>query len=586
MPTSGPTWTSSQKKAAGIQIKVDEQSKNETIQAIAEVRKEMEELWDGGMTPARPRASYQPVKGRDTAPAEMYGQSIGYLSSDAGQKLIDAGTKYQAEIDQINADIVAAVEWGDKEHADQLAAQRDQLYAQWEAEVLLIKGAYSQSVSEIVEGMASQYPEAQKKIADAMEQYSALKALTEYDPTEMSESEMLEMAGKLLGMEGMQTALEKMGESPESILNMYGGLPVNFADELRQSLSDSLTASLSDTAGSPIYTVLQSLLSDAGAIESLDFTMIDGSLADGIALLDFRAAAEQAQSKGGEIGQYLTAGLGVGISGSVGTTNKDVLALRDAVVNQTRSAFDMGSPSRVMARGGRTNPCRPSPRHRQRCIQSQSGYGAHGARGGKCCETRIADRIPLAPHARRGRRDDPARRGRGHRRRNQAPAKVVQNAFRALVQPALSGAQGGVTTNSRTIHNSSTVSLAGANFYLNDKLGCPHAVGRIGRADRITARTGEGEQIMADWFDFAGVRSTTRGVYVQEYPPLTRCPRNARNSSPFRGGNLTLLEGDAVYDDIVLSVDCFVRDPVQAGPDQRMARARRAGAGQHARPLL
>jgi phage-related protein len=66
---------------------------------------------------------------------------------------------------------------------------------------------------------------------------------------------------------------------------------------------------------------------------------------------------------------------------------------------------------------------------------------------------------------------------------------------------------------------------------------------------------------MADWFDFAGVRSTSRGVYVQEYPPLTLPEERAKfEPVPGRSGNLTLLEGDAVYDDIALSVDCFMRD--------------------------
>lgn len=66
---------------------------------------------------------------------------------------------------------------------------------------------------------------------------------------------------------------------------------------------------------------------------------------------------------------------------------------------------------------------------------------------------------------------------------------------------------------------------------------------------------------MADWFNFAGTRSTTHGVYVQDFPPLTLPEERAKfETVPGRSGSLTLLEGDAVYDDIVLSIDCFVRD--------------------------
>lgn len=66
---------------------------------------------------------------------------------------------------------------------------------------------------------------------------------------------------------------------------------------------------------------------------------------------------------------------------------------------------------------------------------------------------------------------------------------------------------------------------------------------------------------MADWFDFAGVRSTTHGVYVQEHPPVTLPEERAEfKPVPGRSGALTLLEGDGVYEDIILSVNCFVRD--------------------------
>lgn len=65
---------------------------------------------------------------------------------------------------------------------------------------------------------------------------------------------------------------------------------------------------------------------------------------------------------------------------------------------------------------------------------------------------------------------------------------------------------------------------------------------------------------MANWFDFNGVRSTTYGLYVQTFPPITTGEERAVfKPIPGHSGTLTLIEGPAVYDDIVLSVDCFVR---------------------------
>ncbi len=66
---------------------------------------------------------------------------------------------------------------------------------------------------------------------------------------------------------------------------------------------------------------------------------------------------------------------------------------------------------------------------------------------------------------------------------------------------------------------------------------------------------------MADWFDFNGTRSTALGVYVAEYPPVTLPEERVEFKQPLgRSGSLALLEGDAVYNDVVLSIDCFVRD--------------------------
>ena len=66
---------------------------------------------------------------------------------------------------------------------------------------------------------------------------------------------------------------------------------------------------------------------------------------------------------------------------------------------------------------------------------------------------------------------------------------------------------------------------------------------------------------MPNWFDFAGVRSTSLGVCVVEYPALTRAAeRSTFQTLPGRSGSLTMLEGANVYDDIVLSIQCYIRD--------------------------
>lgn len=67
---------------------------------------------------------------------------------------------------------------------------------------------------------------------------------------------------------------------------------------------------------------------------------------------------------------------------------------------------------------------------------------------------------------------------------------------------------------------------------------------------------------MNDWFEWNGVRSTSYGVHVLEQPPITLPAERATFTDvPGRSGSLTVLEGDAVYDDMVLTATCLISDP-------------------------
>ena len=64
---------------------------------------------------------------------------------------------------------------------------------------------------------------------------------------------------------------------------------------------------------------------------------------------------------------------------------------------------------------------------------------------------------------------------------------------------------------------------------------------------------------MNDWFSWNGVRCTEFGIHVSEQPPLTiPAERATYTNVPGRSGSLTTLEGDDVYDDLVLTATCFV----------------------------
>ena len=66
---------------------------------------------------------------------------------------------------------------------------------------------------------------------------------------------------------------------------------------------------------------------------------------------------------------------------------------------------------------------------------------------------------------------------------------------------------------------------------------------------------------MKDYFIWNGVKSTDYGIHVSEHPPITLpAERTTQTNVPGRPGSLTTLEGDDVYDDLLLTVTCFVTD--------------------------
>lgn len=66
---------------------------------------------------------------------------------------------------------------------------------------------------------------------------------------------------------------------------------------------------------------------------------------------------------------------------------------------------------------------------------------------------------------------------------------------------------------------------------------------------------------MDNWFTWKGTRCTEYGIYVAQQPEIIRpSERVTFQSIPGRSGTLTTLEGQDVYDDFLLSVDCRISD--------------------------
>ena len=69
---------------------------------------------------------------------------------------------------------------------------------------------------------------------------------------------------------------------------------------------------------------------------------------------------------------------------------------------------------------------------------------------------------------------------------------------------------------------------------------------------------------MNDFFIWNGVDCRQFGIHVSEQPPITiPAERSTQTNVPGRPGSLTTLEGEDVYDDLLLTATCFISGPVQ-----------------------
>lgn len=67
---------------------------------------------------------------------------------------------------------------------------------------------------------------------------------------------------------------------------------------------------------------------------------------------------------------------------------------------------------------------------------------------------------------------------------------------------------------------------------------------------------------MKDWIEYKGIRCTTIGIHVTEYPPtIIPAERLIFTNVPGRSGALTQKEGNQVYDDVTLPFKFYCADP-------------------------
>lgn len=264
-----------------IKVELDEKTYAQTTAALKELQGQSDAL-SGKQGEYNKNISSAVKAGYGTA--DMFGTALGYEAMFTQSEMASIAGKYAEEIDKLNGMIGAET---DDVQRKSLAAQRDALQDQWNAETEAAKANYMDQVSALVSGMMAKHPEAKAVLEKAAEEYDLFVAL-ENAYKEVNEGVSVEDANAIWSRVLTEEIMQKY--FPDRIMT-FGSAYL----ELQEILTKSLGQSLETIGGedSFAYTLLQTILGDPLTEGLYDPTLTKGVLDGLVELLDFKSAVDK-----------------------------------------------------------------------------------------------------------------------------------------------------------------------------------------------------------------------------------------------------------------------------------------------------
>lgn len=323
-----------------IEISIDETSKNETLAAIRQVREEAEAL-SGDRKTELEGAAAAVESGYGTM--GMFGESLEYARLLSESEIKAASSSYREDLAELNRQFKEAKDAGDDELSSIVGQQITERTANYDAQVAAAKLAYTEQVGTLIDGMMQAQPEAKAALE---------RAAQEYDLYAMVASALDSNADEM-GEEAWYGLIENIRASAEKLGFESGGVTATMLDVLQADLLSSLKDGLSTVNDGELgFTLFSTLFGDPKNWEMLDVTQTKGALDGMIEMMDLKGAAEKAGKDGETIGLYINQGIADGMnSAESGITDKPE-EIKNKLVANLKAAFEMRSPSALMAREG------------------------------------------------------------------------------------------------------------------------------------------------------------------------------------------------------------------------------------------
>lgn len=356
-----------------IQITVDQDSVNETLAAIQKVKEAADQLKNPEITAEYENTSSAVALGYGTN--TMYGSALAYEANKANADIDATIADYSGKLRELESKIANATT--DAERSEYFG-QYQVMEAAMNEEVATKRALYSEKVSELFNGMATQYPEAAAAMERASEQYDLLAGMEYLNNFEPFFPDDLDAYGKLTGeqqqamedayykpyLEMQDKVLRGLAESgylgdmsyEEAARALANGTPwMTMINGVEEQLMRDMTQNVQTVSDNPILAgFLQSIISDPSVLQNLDFTALDGALDGIVETLDFKNAFDQAAANGNvnEFGSYLVQGLADGVTANAGLIEPPFSTVAANALAALKAAFGISSPSTVMMAQG------------------------------------------------------------------------------------------------------------------------------------------------------------------------------------------------------------------------------------------
>lgn len=327
-------------KLGSVPISIDKTSVDKSLEQIALVQAAADKLSGAELKEEYASTSAAVKAGYGTS--DTFGKAVAYEKALAEKAMTDAAGEYAPLINDYNAQIAAANADGNDVMAAALFADLKDTQADWDRAANDAKASYTTAISDLYNGMLKSRPEIVAEQAKGAETYDLYAAILDAMALGDNFGDEHTAAWKNVFTNNLAQALvPNAAYWQETDMSQWGILGQNIKDQAMRALAESFNTV---NEGTQAFSLINTLLNAPGAMDLLDVTGLQGAMDGAFKLLDYKGAVAA--------GKDITQGLADGTVENAAVMTPTMETIRDKTLEAIRAAFEMHSPSLLMAREG------------------------------------------------------------------------------------------------------------------------------------------------------------------------------------------------------------------------------------------